>query len=300
MIGVLTVTYNAVEHLRPFLECCAVQRAVDFELLVIDNASSDGSRALVQDFVERMDVTLIANAENIGYAAACNQGLHHFMQRGIRDVLFINNDTEFGPELFASLLEQGRHHGADVVTPRITYFSRTDHDWYAGGRFVFWKGFQGEHVGEGLPHVADAVENPCWTDVAPGCCLLFSTRVFERVGLFDERYFVYFEDTDLFIRMKRAGLRLLYVPRITVAHKVSLSTGGEQSPFSIRHYQRNQIYLLRKHFGYWVLALQLPVVVAKVMLRLLLGKDRPAQAALRLRSIVEGIRMPIHRSPGYS
>lgn len=299
MIGVLTVTYNAAAHLRPFLECCAAQRGVDFELLVIDNASSDGSRALVQGF-EALQATLIANRENIGYAGACNQGLRHFMQRGIREVLFINNDTEFGPELFASLLEQRRLHAADAVTPRITYFSRPDHDWYAGGRFVFWKGFQGEHVGEGLPHVAAAVEKPRWTEVAPGCCLLFGMEVFERIGLFDERYFVYFEDTDLLLRMKRSGLHLLYVPGITVAHKVSLSTGGELSPFSIRYYQRNQIYLLRKHFGRGVLALQLPIVVGKVLLRLLLRQDRPAQAVLRLRSIAEGLRMPVHHSPGYS
>ena len=299
MIGVLTVTFNAADYLRPFLGCCAAQRHVEFELLVIDNASSDASRDMVRDFAG-LDIALICNERNIGYAAACNQGVRYFMQRGVRDILFINNDTEFGPELFAALLAQRLAHDADAVTPRITYFSRPDHDWYAGGRFVFWKGFQGEHLGEGRPHVAAGVETPCWTEVAPGCCLLFSASVFERIGGFDERYFVYFEDTDFFIRMKRAGLRLLYDPRITLAHKVSLSTGGEQSPFSIRHYQRNQIYLLRKHFGTGTLLAQLSIVVAKVLLRLLLRRDRPAQAALRLRSIVEGIRMPINRRAGFS
>jgi GT2 family glycosyltransferase len=289
-IGVVTVTFNAAEHLRPFLECCAAQQPGAFEMLVIDNMSADSTLSVLQRHIDDR-VTILVNNENVGYAAACNQGVRYFKERGIDEILFINNDTIFGPTLFQDLLNERRAHGADSITPRITYFREPDRNWYAGGRFIFWKGFQGEHIGEGEVHVPGD-DSPRWTDVAPGCCVLFSGSVFSQIGLFDENYFVYFEDTDYFLRMKRAGLRLLYAPAINVMHKVSLSTGGAGSPVSIRYYQRNQIYLLRKHFGWFTQLTQLLIIVSKAIARLASGKDHPRQTVLRLRAIYEGLVMP--------
>jgi hypothetical protein len=291
VLGVITITYNAAAFLDAFLRCCFAQSLQDFVLLAIDNASGDDTLAVLGQCSDPRLKT-IANPVNTGYAAACNQGARLLMDDGIEEILFINNDTEFSPDLFASLLELRQRHGADAITPRITYFSAPDRNWYAGGRFVFWKGFQGELIGDGQVH-QPGDETPRWTDVATGCCILFSAAVFRRVGLFDENYFVYFEDTDHFLRMKRAGLRLLYAPGTTLAHKVSLSTGGTQSPFSIRYYQRNQIYLLRKLFGTAILCIQMPIIVGKALARLALGKDSPAQTKLRLQAIREGLRMPL-------
>ena len=291
-LGVVTVTFNAAGHLQQFLDCCVAQQPGDFEMLVIDNASGDESVSMVNALRDAR-IKVLANDSNVGYAAACNQGIQYFAERGIEEILFINNDTVFDATLFEELRQQRRTHQADAITPRITYFSKPDHNWYAGGRFVFWKGFQGEHVGEGELHAAgDAA--PRWTEVAPGCCILFASSVFRRLGPFDERYFVYFEDTDYFIRMQRAGLRLLYAPGIVLMHKVSLSTGGPASAFSIRYYQRNQIYLLRKHFGLATQGVQLLIILAKVMVRLALGKDRPIHSLWRLRGIYEGLVMPSH------
>jgi GT2 family glycosyltransferase len=113
--------------------------------------------------------------------------------------------------------------------------------------------------------------------------------VFDRIGTFDETYFVYFEDTDLFLRMQRYGLRLMYVPAITIMHKISLSTGGTQSDFSIKHYQRNQIYCLRKHFGVITLSMQIALISAKNMVRLIAGKDGLRQFRLRFSGMVDGL-----------
>lgn len=292
-IGVVTITFNAAEHWQPFLECCLAQRPGDFELLVIDNASSDATVSMIETCRDPR-IVLMANRDNVGYAAACNQAIQHFAGRGIEEILFINNDTVFGETLFQDLLELRVAHQADAVTPRITYFSKPGHNWYAGGRFVFWKGFQGAHIGEGQYHRAGD-DKARWTEVAPGCCVLFSASVFRRIGLFDATYFCYFEDTDYFLRMKRAGLRLLYAPAITLMHKVSLSTGGPGSPFSIRYYQRNQIYLLRKHFGRGTQIVQLFIILIKALLRLALGQDRLQQTAMRFRAIREGLAMPSHR-----
>ena len=289
-LGVVTVTFNAADFLRPFLDCCLSQACKDFELLIIDNASSDSTLEVLSTVVDSR-VHLMRNEHNIGYAAACNQGARYFLDRGARDILFITNDTEFGPDLFESLRDARACHEADAITPRISYAKDTNINWYAGGRFTFWKGFQGEHLGMGQRH--DPSDNqPRWTPVAPGCCVMFAASTFERIGLFDENFFVYFEDTDYFIRMKRDGLRLLYAQGISIAHKVSLSTGGPQSDFSIHYYQRNQVYLLRKHFSLVTVIMQVVLLVLKATLRLLARSDTFRQYVLRLSSIGEGLRMP--------
>lgn len=288
-LGVVTVTYNAAAFIKPFLECCSRQIGVDAELLLIDNCSNDGTVELLDQFAGET-ATVVLNKVNIGYAAACNQALNYFRAKSVTHILFINNDTEFDPELFLSLLDAQLKFQADAVTPRITYYADQNLNWYAGGKFVFWKGFQGQHDGDGKPQpIGDVV--PRWVEFASGCCVLFDITVFDRVGVFDETYFVYWEDTDLFLRMRKAELRLLYVPSITVAHKVSLSTGGSQSEFSIRYYQRNQIYCLRKHFGPALVVTQLTLIITKIIVRWLLGKDNTRQAALRFSSLLEGMRL---------
>lgn len=291
LLGVVTVTYNAASFLEPFLACCKAQEGVRFELLVIDNQSSDDTVNVLSQHMGKR-VTVLINPTNVGYAAACNQALAYFRERGVRLVLFINNDTEFGSDLFAGLLKAQRQTGASAVTPRITYYANPALNWYAGGSFIFWKGFQGQHDGKGKPQ-SDADSESRWVDCASGCCVLFEMAVFDEVGEFDETYFVYFEDTDLFLRMRRAGIKLLYVPYIAIAHKISQSTGGTQSDFSIRYSQRNQIYGLRKNFGPLVLVSQLLIIVPKIILRRILGRDTTKQLLLRFESIIEGMRLKV-------
>lgn len=290
-LGVMTVTFSAEKFLRPFLECCLAQTHRNFELLVIDNLSTDNTLDVLSEVVDSR-IYVVRNKHNVGYAAACNQGVSYFLDRGVCEVLFINNDTEFTPDLFESLLAVRTRYNADAVTPRVSFAEDPSINWYAGGRFTFWKGFQGEHLGECKRHDPTDVE-PRWTPVAPGCCVLFASATFKRIGLFDPKYFVYFEDTDYFIRMARAGLHLLYAPGIVIAHKVSLSTGGPQSDFSIRYYQRNQVYLLRKHFGLGTVALQVLLIILKASVRLLMRRDTFRQYALRLSSLGEGLRIPV-------
>jgi GT2 family glycosyltransferase len=292
-LGVITVTYNAAAFLRPFLACCLAQTCKDFELLVVDNASVDKTLAIMSEVTDAR-VQLLRNERNLGYPAACNQGAHHFLDRGVSDILFINNDTEFDPGLFEGLLTLRALHGADAITPRITFAQDTNINWYAGGRLTFWKGFQGEMLGEGRPNDPSDIEAR-WTPVATGCCLMAAAATLKRIGTFDENYFVYFEDTDYSIRMKRAGLRLLYASALTVAHKVSQSTGGPLSKFSIRYYQRNQIYCLRKHFSWWIVTLQLALLFFKATARMLTRRDTFDNYLLRLRSTVEGMKIPIRR-----
>jgi GT2 family glycosyltransferase len=90
-------------------------------------------------------------------------------------------------------------------------------------------------------------DNACYTGYAPTCFLLVDATVFARVGLMDESYFVYYDDADFMWRLRCAGLRVRYVPGAVVQHKVSTSTGGGESPFTVYYSNRNRIYFIRKN-----------------------------------------------------
>ena len=289
LLGVITVTYNSESFIKEFLDCCVIQTYSKYRLLVIDNLSTDKTVDLIRN--SRDDrLELIESDLNHGYALACNHGILHFRGLGISQILFINNDTVFGPNLFSDLVDSQRAFQADAVVPRITYASNPDLNWWAGGKISYWRGFQAKHLGEGKP-TSQSDRKPRFCPVASGCCVLFSMAVFDAVGLFDPNYFVYWEDTDFFLRMQRLGKTLLYHPGITIGHKVSLSTGGPQSDFSIYYYQRNQIYLLRKHFDSSVLLSQVFILLCVFVLRLLVRLDFPRQFLLRIRAMNDGFAL---------
>jgi GT2 family glycosyltransferase len=290
-LAVITVTFNAEKFISDFIICCLKQTYCNFELLIIDNLSNDGTLNEVHKFSDQR-IAIKKNILNVGYAEACNQGIKYFRQKGHENIIFINNDTEFSSDLFSRLKISSCNYDVAAVVPRITYASNSELNWFAGGKFTFLKGFQGSHLGEGKKHrIRD--QNPKLIDVATGCCVLVKMSTFDKIGLFDSNLFVYFEDTDFFLRMKRARLTLLYDPTIIIAHKISQSTGGRQSDFSIRFYQRNQIYLIRKHFNFPVLASQILIIYLKIIYRYIFRLDTFRQCKMRLLSFYEGMKLKL-------
>jgi GT2 family glycosyltransferase len=115
--------------------------------------------------------------------------------------------------------------------------------------------------------------------------------VFERIGMMDERYFVYWDDADFVWRARTAGFRLVLDPRAVMYHKVSTSTGGMTSDFSIRYMHRNQMLFTRKFHGPWWTAYTALEAMRDGVVRVLKGRDRPRQAVIRARAIAEGLRV---------
>lgn len=287
-IGLVTVTYNSGEVLTPFLKCTARQTLADYRLIVIDNASTDRTVEMLKAESDER-IRTILNADNRGVAEGNNQGIEQCRAEQLRWVLLINNDTEFAPDLLESLLRSAAELDARVLVPRITYYERPDLNWFSGGYFSWWRGFQGRHE-EGSGQ-GDA--RPRITQYAPTCCMLVRVDVFDEVGLMDPAYFVEWDDTDFCWRLNQRKIPIYYDPRISFAHKVGSLTGGPQSPFHVKYYSRNQIYLLRKHFSPAVVAANVAWIRVKNRIRLWTGRDDPASAALRRTSISEGLRMPV-------
>jgi GT2 family glycosyltransferase len=274
VIGVVTVTYNSAAFLDEFVRCCAMQSLADFKVYCIDNDSRDGTPPALRAISDpRWRITL--NQANLGVAEGNNQGIIQALRDGCEWVLLLNNDTSFPAGFFRQLLDACIHSSWRVVVPKIHYDTPAGHIWYAGGGFNPRRGYTGFHTckGERDNGQRDQLET---TEYAPTCAMLVHRSVFEQVGLMDESYFVYFDDTDFCWRLRQAGIPIGYWPNVTLIHKVGGSTGGESSPFFARMTARNRLYYLRKHFGVWQAWGWTPVFLAYYVGRYLLRGWKPA------------------------
>ena len=249
VLGIVTVLYNCDEVLPDFFESLAAQRdELRYRLYVIDNSTTDSGSRLSRELATRhgIDAVVVFNNDNGGVAKGNNQGIERALADGCPLVLLANNDTVFPPGTIAGLVETLRREKADAVTPKIYYHGTGGKLWYAGGAFHEWT-LRTPHLGN-LEQDKGQHDKPGDTEYAPTCFMLVDAKVFGRIGRMDEQYFCYYDDTDFVWRLRKAGGRLYYQPRCVVDHKVSTSTGGDRSPFSLYYMNRNRVYFARKNF----------------------------------------------------
>jgi GT2 family glycosyltransferase len=269
-VGVVTVTYNSASFLDEFVQSCAEQVGCAFKVYCIDNASQDGTQAALAKITDpRWQVTL--NTKNVGVAEGNNQGIVQALADGCEWVLLLNNDTTFPPDFVSELVNACALQQWRAVVPKIYYDIPAGHIWYAGGGFNPRRGHTGYHVGKDELDQGqfDAIAT---VDYAPTCAMLVHHSVFSTVGLMDETYFVYFDDTDFCWRLRKNNVAIGYWPHTTLVHKVGGSTGGGSSPFSAHIIARNRLYYLKKHFGSARVIAWIPVFLAFYVGRYLLAK----------------------------
>ena len=252
-IGVVTVTYNSDKVLQPFLSDLFAQSFHNFNLYVIDNASEDKTLKILDDLNDNR-VNQIRNHSNIGVAAANNIGIKKALEDKCSHILILNNDIEFPNSLFKDMLVSIKKENCSMITPKIMYHSDKDIIWYAGGGFKKSNGYLPYHTGFN-ENIKNNNYKSLYVDYASTCCLLIKKDVFETIGYMDEKYFVYFDDTDFLFRVKKEGVhKIYYDSQITLFHKVgsltkSLTKEFERSyrtHFFLKQNIRNHIYFLRK------------------------------------------------------
>ncbi len=285
VVHLVTILYKSAESLPLFLDDLQAQDLQDWRLHVIDNASPDSSLQVVE---ERADprISVIKNEKNLGFAKAANQGLRAAMASGGEFFVLINNDTAFSSDFLGRLVAVRSELPAGVIAPRVMQREQPDKAWYAGGSLDNGWVFKNIHNEYDVTDSSAAVE----VDFAPGCCLGIGRDVLCQVGLLDESFFVYWEDTDFCLRLKNNGIKVFYVPEPSLLHSGGESSGGEHSPAYMRLYYRSYMQVVRKHFGL--------ACAARTMIRLLLAKrghtDRNFRIiALMARAMMLGLVAPL-------
>lgn len=225
------------------LAACRVPAGWRVTLMMVDNASTDGSVDAVRR--EFPAVEVVALGENRRFAGGNNEGVRRALAAGAAAIMLINNDTEADPGMFEPLLAAlDADPGAGAAAPLILFAAPRDRIWYAGGHCVPALGLAAHR---GLRARDDgrfrAVEA---TGYLTGCCLVARREVWEKVGLLDERYFIYAEDADWSLRARAAGYGLRFVPEARLWHKVSAASGAA-SPWKIYQRLRANLTLFARH-----------------------------------------------------
>lgn len=247
MIGLVTVNYNQYKMTREFLDSLATVKNASSLFVYIADVST---RREAFDLRRKYPFEVaMAPLPNLGYAYGINMGVKFFINEGIEKYCAINNDIFFDRE-FAVEAEKG-FSKADIFGGKIYYapgyefhkkYKKSDIGkvfWYAGG-IDDWDNVYTYHRG------VDEVDRGQFdlfeeTDFVTGCMFFFNRKVVERIDLWDEKYFLYYEDADFGERAKRAGFKLYYNPSVVIYHKNAQSTGGAGSALHRKYQTRNRL-----------------------------------------------------------
>ncbi|ABQ27346.1 glycosyltransferase family 2 protein [Geotalea uraniireducens] len=243
-VGVVTVTYNSGDVIEDFMESMLSQSYEIFILYIVDNASTDDTLGRLKNYDDSR-IVILPNNTNVGVAAGNNQGIEKAVSNECGHILLINNDVEFEQSMLEKLMDSMSKCNCDVIVPKMIYHDNKSLIWFAGGYFSKWKGYSNYHIGMN-EHDNGQYDYQKQIQYAPTCCMLIKKCVFDIVGIMDEKYFVYFDDTDFCYRLYKHNISMYYYPHIDFYHKVSSLTGGLESHFTIRHMIRNKVYYLLK------------------------------------------------------
>ncbi len=209
----------------------------DLNIVVVDNASTDDSVAKIESALPR--VTIIRSPTNGGYAAGNNIGIRQALANGANYVLILNNDVLVEPGFLQPMVgEAEADSSVGIVTCDARFQSDHTRAYPTGGRMKFWRG-----AATALPSRERSQRTT--VDFVSGCILLVPRAVFEKVGLLDESFFMYFEDYE-FSRRVATSYQLVYTPDATVYHR---SGGGDrwavQTPTYLHYMARNRFLAFR-------------------------------------------------------
>lgn len=246
-IGIVTVLYNSETVLEEYIQTLSNQSYTNFILYIINNASPDNSLSLIRSMTSRIPFKIVVfdEPENWGIAKGNNIGISAAINDGCDLVLLSNNDLVLESTAIENLLIGLYEHNASMATPK-NYYWGTNMIWATTGSFNYIRGCT-LHDGAQQEDKGQS-EEPKFCKYTPTCFVLIKKEVFDRVGLMDENYFVYYDDTDFMYRATMRGTEtIIYIPSSIVRHKESVCTGGNQSDFTIKALAKNSIYFIRKN-----------------------------------------------------
>jgi GT2 family glycosyltransferase len=232
-VSIVIPSWNGRELLVDCLRTLGRQTFRDFETIVVDGGSTDGTREWLRS--AHPEVRLVELTENRGFAFAVNRGIE---AAGGDAIVLLNNDTEAEPEWLAALVRaMERDPAAGLFASRVLqHHDRTRID-SAGDTL----GLFAHQAGHGLPDGSE-YDEPRYVISACAAAALYRRAVFDEVGLFDERLVSYLEDVDIGVRAAYAGFRTLYVPDAVIYHKGS-ATANRMNHTKIRLLLRNSLFL---------------------------------------------------------
>ena len=282
-VSIIILNWNGWSDTVECLESIYHLNYYNYQVIVVDNNSSDDSIRKINDYAMgklefksnffKYDTTdkpieivryggknsgkikfsnykkqliIIENKKNYGFAKGNNIGMEYALKNLNSDyILLLNNDTVVDKEFLRILVREGEiDPKIGFLGPKMYYYDNPDIIWCIGGK-IDWKLARGLHVGI---NETDIGQYPTKIDFdyINGSCLLIKRRVLEEIGLFDEKFFLYFEETDLALRASKKKYKNTYIPNAKIWHKVSKSGGGIKKEIGLYYITRNRWFFMKK------------------------------------------------------
>jgi GT2 family glycosyltransferase len=303
LVSIIILNYNKYYFTLECLKSLQKQTYKNFEVIVVDNGSKKNLylklKKELNQFEKILKIFLIRNERNLYFASGNNKG----MKIATGDYFcLLNNDTIVEPDLIEKLVEfMENNQDAGMISPKIRIYRNKNYMYYGGGEINIRSSYVATPKGIWEKETKNEKYNKITpTDYAAGTVLFLRKRVTEIIGLLDEIYFMYFEETDWNIRAKKNGFNIYYVPTTTVYHNITRNI--HRNIFQQYFFNRNRQIFAWKHGTY----IDLLIFYYRFVLmnfRSFLGilKNRSMYLIyLQLHSLIQGFRIGFKRRTNQS
>ncbi len=244
-VAAIVLCYNGIDLT---LDCLASLQGQDYpalDVIVVDNNSQDGTVAAVSSKYPL--VKIIASQENLGYASGNNLGMQTAIGLGCDLFFLVNNDTRLSPDCVSTLVSAlANNPSAGAVGPMVHTFEGLGRISSAGGK-IDWRYASAINVGAGEIDHNQYSARP--VDFINGCGFMVTRKAVERAGMLDPKYFMYWEETDWSMRIRKAGFQVLFEPGARMEHKATLQD-NDQSPTTLYYLTRNRLLFFSRYAKY--------------------------------------------------
>jgi GT2 family glycosyltransferase len=282
-VAIVILNWNGWADTIECLESVYQNNYTNYQVVLVDNNSTDDSIQKIKDYSEgkliveskffnyvnynkpievfqysteeilsignsanNKQLNIIKNEVNDGFAEGNNIGIRFALKNFNPDyILLLNNDTVVNKDFLTILVEEGeKNENAGLLGPKMYYYDDPTTIWCIGGK-IDWKLARGLHVGINEIDNGQYDEKKSY-DYINGSAVLIKREVLDDVGLLDKKFFLYFEETDLALRVAEIGYECLYIPGAKIWHKVSRSGGGIKKEIGIYYITRNRWLFMKK------------------------------------------------------
>ena len=240
-VGIVVLNFNGHDCLFSCLTSLRELQYSNFFVVVVDNASEDSS------FSDAMahfpDFYFVRSAENKGFSGGMNIGIREALTRGAHWVWLFNNDAHADKKALSWLVESAlKNETAGLLSPCI-YSEKTGNLWFGGGVIDSFQ-MRVKHIS---PRASDLAKPWYESEFLTGCALFISKETIDRVGFLDERFFLYYEDADYSVRVRKLGIATLVVPQARVFHEERSQKNSEKLYYLVF----SGLLFFRKHASGW-------------------------------------------------
>lgn len=262
-VSVVIPNYNGIKYMDTCMKCLEAQNYKDFDVIVVDNASEDGSQDIPLKYSDSLSVTVVKFMENLGFSAAVNEGI---LKSKAEYVFLLNNDAYAGKHCIEELVSK-MDSDDTIFSAQALMLQYRDKNLVdsAGDYFsaMGWAFSAGKDKSAEM-YVEDKEVFSCCAGAA-----IYRKKVFEQIGMFDENFFAYLEDVDIGYRARLHGYRNVLVTKARVLHVGSGASGSRHNAFKVKLSVRNSFLVMYKNFATWQRVVNMPLVGIGILIKTL-------------------------------